>query len=223
MRSLRLGKANTRENIGYFSDRDRVLARRLNRLGKKNCGGSERVIAAVGGTLKATVLAVNEGARDDSSNALILAYKLCSESLADAVKLLKRHNADVSGYLKHAVSRGVYYESALLFCLLAVICYHGSTRIGAVAEKLSARYFTYLLKYLLGKAVREGRKRRGRDISCDLPMTDGSILAHRPLAHSRDCRGGRVGLSKEGKTFYISYSHRNKIGNRELARIINAF
>ena len=221
VRSLGFCKANAREDIRDLADRNRCLACSLYRLGQKNCGGLERIVASVGGACIAAVGILNVRASDNSSDTVLCADKLTAELLADTVKLLKLHNAVyLNGELKHAVSRGVDDDRILLFCLFAVIVDNRSARIGLVAKKLSSRYFSYLIEYLRIKAVRKCGERRGRDMSRYLPMSNGGILAERTLGHSCDCAEWRVCLAEKFKSVDISDTERAERGNIENSRFV---
>ena len=100
------------------------------------------------------------------------------------------------GDLEHTVRRSIYDQFAGAHMLVPVICNDLCAGVRLVAQNISTGTDTELLQYLLGKSVRIGRQGLGRINTCDLPVSDGSILSTGTLCHTGiSCHGMRCLLS----------------------------
>ena len=126
-------------------------------------------------------------------------------------------------YLQNAVSRRVNYELAALKMLLAVVGNDLCARGRAVAQKFSSCLVFDFFQQIARKALGIGGKRRVGDVTCQLPMPDGGVLACRAFGQPAVACQRRGNGGEKGKPGDIADPQRAQRGNGQGGGARDAF
>ena len=178
-----LGNALPGKDIIDLADTNGSQSRRLDVIQQRFLRRLQRKIMPVAG---AGVVGVfpHIRPRNDPSDPQLRPLQHFPRLFADMIKLLHRHIGLVGRDLEHTVRRGIADQPAGFLLLPAVVLYHLGPGIGLIAQHLTPGLFLKGLDKALRETIGEGRHRLGRNNSCQLPVSDGGILAAALFRHA---------------------------------------
>ena len=124
------------------------------------------------------VLCVADKRTGDDTTHTVLADQKISCNTAVFIQLFGRNNILMRRDLENRVCGGIDDQIAGLHMFLAVFVNYRRAGPRSIGQNASAGCFAEGLKHFFGEAVGISRQRIRRNQTCNLPVTDGGILAH---------------------------------------------